>query len=391
MIGGTMTFEGDLKTVRQFAKTELGGGNTQWDQLEDKPAQVYEKFADAGLANWWLPERFGGRGLCLEDSVEIVNEIAYGDAGIAFTLFISVLGTSVVQLYGSDDLKDRYLKPMAADGSFCATMGSERRAGSELAKIETVARREGDDLVISGPKYFSTNADFADFLIVVARAHDDPDGHLAILVPRGTPGVEIVKRWDVNGVRASHTFEVNLDSCRVPAANQLAGNGLRVLEIGLNASRILIAASAIGIARRIRDHCMDYAKSKQFRDTTLLDSPVFASRLGQMEMQIDVMKSHCLKAARDYDAIMRRDDAATVFARQGTLKSAVTAKMFCGQTGWDIASVGSEMFGGLGYTSELPIGKLLRDMRYVSIIEGGDDVLRELVFGRYVIPKPRRT
>jgi alkylation response protein AidB-like acyl-CoA dehydrogenase len=136
---------------------------------------------------------------------------------------------------------------------------------------------------------------------------------------------------------------------------------------------------------------MDYAKSKPFRESTLLDSPVFAGRLGQMEMQIDVMKSHCLKAARDYDTIMRRDDAAATFARHGTLKSAVTAKMFCGQAGWDIAGSGSEMFGGLGYTSDLPIGKLLRDMRYVSIIEGGDDVLRELVFGRYVVPKPRRT
>ncbi|MFH8371043.1 acyl-CoA dehydrogenase family protein [Streptomyces sp. NPDC018031] len=381
----------DLKTVRQFVKNELSGDNAQVDVLTDKPLQVYDTFRETGLANWWLPEELGGRGLTLEDSVEIVNEIAYGDAGVAFTLFISILGTSMVQLYGSDELKERYLKPMAARGSFCATLGSERNAGSELSKIETVATREGDELVLTGEKFFSTNTDFADFIIVVARAVEDPDVYRAVVVPRDTPGVEIVKRWDVIGLRASHTYQVKLDQVRVPAGNELEGSGLRLLEIGLNASRILIATTAIGIARRVRDHCMTYAKNKPFRDGTLLDSPVFAQRLGQMEMQIDVMKSHCLRAARDYDAIMQRPDAAAFFARQGTLKSALTAKMFCGQAGWDVASVGSEMFGGLGYTNDLPIGKLMRDIRYVSLVEGGDDVLRELVFSRYVIPVPRRS
>ncbi|MET9687185.1 acyl-CoA dehydrogenase family protein [Streptomyces sp. NPDC006514] len=381
----------ELKTVRRFVKDELGGDNTQVDALSDKPLDVYEKFRETGLSNWWLPEELGGRGLGLEDSVEIVNELAYGDAGVAFTLFISVLGTSMVQLYGSDELKAQYLASMATRGSFCATLGSEQNAGSELSKIETVVSREGDELVVTGEKFFSTNTDFADFLIVVARSADDPEAYHAVLVPRGTPGVEIVKRWDVIGLRASYTYQVKLDNCRVPVSHQLEGSGLRLLEIGLNASRILIAATAIGVARRIRDHCMVYAKNKPFRDGTLLDSPVFAQRLGQMEMQIDVMKSHCLRAARDYDKIMEGPDAAGVFARQGTLKSALTAKMFCGQAGWDVASTGSEMFGGLGYTNEMPIGKLVRDIRYVSIVEGGDDVMRELVFSRYVIPVPRRS
>ncbi|WP_340560325.1 acyl-CoA dehydrogenase family protein [Streptomyces sp. GSL17-111] len=380
----------DLKTVRRFVKEQLSGDTEHLDALTDKPHQVYEAFRETGLANWWLPEEYGGRGLGLEDGVEIVNEIAYGDAGVAFTLFISVLGTSMVQLYGSEELKSRYLRPMAEGGTFCATLGSERNAGSELNKMETVVSREGDELVITGDKYFSTNTDFADFLVVVAQAADNPEEHHAILVPRDTPGVEIVKRWDVIGLRASHTYQVRLDGCRVPKANQLEGSGLRLLEIGLNASRILIATTAVGIARRIRDHCMTYAKNKPFRDGTLLQSPVFAQKLGQMEMQIDVMKGHCLRAARDYDAAMAEPNAAAVFARQGTLKTALTAKMFCGQAAWDVASVGSEMFGGLGYTDEHPVGKLVRDVRYVSIVEGGDDVLRDLLFSRYVIPVPRR-
>ncbi|MGI5282733.1 acyl-CoA dehydrogenase family protein [Nonomuraea polychroma] len=380
-----------LETVRAFASEELLGDHTAFDSLAEPPQPVYERFRQTGLANWWLPEEHGGRGLGLADSVNIVNELSYGDAGVAFTLFISVLGTSMISLYGSPELKERYLTPMAKEGTFCATLGSEQAAGSELTKIETVVSRDGADLVVTGEKFFSTNSGFADFLVVVARSADAPDTYVAVLVPRATPGLRIVKRWDLIGLRASATYQVSLDRCRVPAANQLSGSGLRLLEIGLNASRILIASTALGIARRVRDLCLDYARNKPFKGATLARSSVFAAKLGQMEMQIDVMKSHCLSAAREYDDLMGRPDAAQTFARLGTLKSALTAKMYCGQAGWEVASTGSEMFGGLGYTNELPIGKLLRDMRYVSIVEGGDDVLRELLYGRYVMSAARRS
>ncbi|MEU5164367.1 acyl-CoA dehydrogenase family protein [Streptomyces sp. NPDC020875] len=380
-----------LRRVREFTAEELSGARPNLDTLDEMPLPLYERFGDAGLANWWLPEAYGGLGLGLADSVEITNELAYHDAGVAFTLFISVLGTSMVDLYGTPELAERHLVPLGKRGAFCATLGSEERAGSELAKSETTIARDGDELVVTGEKYFSTNSGFADFLVVIGVSAEDPTEFQAVLVPRDTPGVAIDKRWDVIGLRASGTYRVILDNCRIPAANRLKGSGLRLLEIGLNASRILIATTAVGIARRMRDLCVEYAKSKPFRDSTLLASPVFAAKLGQMEMQITVMKNQCEAAAREYDEIRARPDAAEVFFRLGTLKSAVAAKMFCGQTGWEIAGVASQMFGGLGYTDDSPIGKLVRDMRHVSIIEGGDDVLRDVVFSRYVIPAARRT
>ncbi|KJS51442.1 acyl-CoA dehydrogenase, partial [Streptomyces rubellomurinus subsp. indigoferus] len=108
--------------------------------------------------------------------------------------------------------------------------------------------------------------------------------------------------------------------------------------------------------------------TKPLRAGVRLDNPVFAAKLGQMELQIDVMKSHLLPAGRDYDAVMATPDAADPWHRQGTRKSALTGKMFCGQTGWDIATVGSEMFGGIGKTHESPSKKLRRDSGYVSIV-----------------------
>jgi alkylation response protein AidB-like acyl-CoA dehydrogenase len=379
-----------LDQIRAFARNHLLTQQDHLDSLAPMPLPVYSTFHDTGLANWWLAKEHGGLGLSLEDSVDIVSELSYGDAGAAFTMFISILGTTMVSLYGSDELKDRYLPALAASGGFCATLGSEQAAGSDLAQITTTAHRDGDSLVLNGRKYFSTNTAFAQFLVVVASSAEDPDEYLAVVVPADTAGITIVKRWDLLGLRASGTYEVAFDNCRVPADHLLAGPGLRLLEVALNTSRILIATTAVGISRRIRDLCMDYADDKPLRDGVLADHPVFAGKIGQMEMQIEVMRNQCKAAAREFDALRDGPSAPVTLLRRGTLRSALAAKMYCGQAGWQIASTGSEMFGGLGYTHEIAIGKLLRDIRYVSIVEGGDDVLRELMFNRYVIPVPKR-
>lgn len=377
-----------VRTVQSFLRREVIGRETELDQLAPAPLPLYERFAETGLMNWFVPKEQGGLGLSLEDSVRIVAELAYGDAGVAFTLFIPVLTSNMVRWYGSAELQAAYLTPLVSSNGFCATLGSEHLAGSELARITTTVRRDGSDLVLDGTKAYSTDSDFARFLVVVAR---DGDQYTAVVVPRDTPGITIDKRWEVNGLRSSGTYQVSLSGVRVPASNALQGNGLRLLEIGLNASRILIATTALGIARRARDLCMDYAKTKLVKGAPLGQNAVFAAKLGQMEMQIDVMANQCLAAARDFDAIADREDAGAEFLRVGTLKSALTTKMFCGQTGWQIVSTASEMFGGLGYTHEHLIGKLLRDVRYVSIVEAGDDVLRELVFSRYVVPVSKRS
>lgn len=377
-----------VRTAQTFARRELIGKEAMLDSLADAPLPVYLRFADTGLANWWVPKQYGGQGLGLEEGVRIVAELAYGDAGVAFTQLIPILAGSMVARYGSEELKEQYLGRLVATNGFCATLGSEHESGSELTRITTTVRREGDTLVLNGLKAFSSDTDFAQFVVVVARTEDN--GYMAVLVPRDTPGLRVDKRWDVIGIRSSATYEVTLTDCRVPAGNALQGNGLRLLEVGLNASRTLIATTALGVARRVRDVCMDYAKTKQVKGAPLVTNAVFASRLGQFDMQIEVMSNQLMAAAREYDAISARPDANEEFVRQGTLKSSLTTKMFCGQTGWQIASTASEMFGGLGYTHESVIGKLLRDVRYVSIVEGGDDVLRDMVFNRFVVPVSKR-
>lgn len=374
-----------LREVEEFVRTH---------PLADaaRSAELQSEFRAGGLANWWLPKAFGGLGLSLEDSVDVVAALAYGDAGFAFTSFVSMVGTNLVSLYGDERLRADCLRQLVENGGYCATLGSERAVGSELDRMATSVVRCAGTTVVNGEKLFSTNAELADFLVVFARsdgAGDPP--YAAVVLPRATEGVHVGKRWNTVGLRTSPVYQVSFADCAVPAGNMLDGHGLRLLEIGLNASRILIAATALGMARRIRDLCLDYAKGKTLKGSTLVRNALFADKLAQMEVGIEAMRNQCKAAARDHDAIMAGPDPSAEFSRRGTLKSALIAKLFCGQTGWRIVSVGSEVFGGLGYTDESPIGDLVRDMRYVSLVEGGDDVLRELVYKRYVVPASKRS
>jgi len=379
-----------IQAFRDFARTNLANRDKEFDSGAEPPLESYQPLHKMGLLNWWLPAQYGGAGLGLRESVDIVSELAYADAGSAFTLMISILSSTMVLLYGAPELKEEFLAAMARDGGYSAGLGSEREAGSELINITTSVARQGETVVLNGEKMFSTNSEFADFLVVVAKSTEARPTFHAVVVPRDTPGVRVVKRWDMIGLRSAGTYQVSFANCVVPSRNVLDGPGLKILEIGLNPSRALIASIAVGVSRRIRDMCLDYANQKRLAGRTLFENAVFAGKMGQMEMQIEVMRNQCMAAAREFDDIMARPDPAGEFLRCGALRSALAAKMFCGQVGWQIATAGSEMFGGLGYTSEMAISKLVRDIRIVSIVEAGDDVLRELIFRRFVVPSSRR-
>jgi alkylation response protein AidB-like acyl-CoA dehydrogenase len=369
----------------EFARTHLPvDGTADFGELA-------AKFHAAGLANWWLPESYGGRGVPLLNGVEIAAQLAYADAGFAFSSLVSVIGCQLLQLHGRDPLRSEVLAELASSGGQVATLGSEHGCGSELNRMGTRARLQGSTVVLNGEKAFSTNADRAEQLLVFAAADLPDQPFVAVLVPRQAAGVRIGPRWQTVGLASSPVYPVSFTDCVLSTDRVLDGHGLRLLESGLNASRILISATAIGMSRRIRDVCIEHAGQRTVKGAALSRSELFATRLAQMEVGIEAMLAVCRTAAAEYDRLMSGPDPAEAFLLRGTLKSALTAKVFCGQTGWQIASSGSEALGGLGYTDATPVGRLLRDMRYVSVVEGGDDVLRQLIYSRYVLPAARRS
>ena len=373
-----------LQEVSQYVKDHVLGKEKELDGGKELPMRAYDTFRQQGLGNWWLAPKYGGRGLNLEQSVDVVSELAYGDAGLSFAFMIPILSYYAVELYGSSTQRERFLAPMNGGAGWGATMASEKSAGSELMQITTKAERQGDSYVLSGEKYFSSNAELADFYVIYVKTVPD-NSFKAFVVPKGTPGLRIVRRWPLIGLRSAGTYEIALDNVRLPADSILDGNGLRILEISLNTSRALIATTAVGIAKRARDLCIDYARNKKLGDATLLTNAVFAAKLGQMEAEIETMTLLCKTAAHEMDEILAGPNPGGVFFRKGILKSVIVAKMMCGQMGWKIVSTASEMFGGVGFTDDAVIGKLVRDMRYVSLIEAGDDVLRALMYSRYLV------
>ena len=374
-----------LLKIEDFVKNNLTGDWSRFDQeAPEPPHPIIKSFHAAGLSNWWLPSEFGGRNISLEDSVDIVAALAYGDAGIAFSLFLSIIGTSVLDVFGSPELKKKFFGNFARNGSYAALAGSEKEAGSELLNIKTQSALEGSNFVINGSKFISTNAKFADFIVTITADSTAPTGFRAILVPNGAEGLQVVKRWPMIGVRAAGSYQLEFKNCKIPKENGLEPNGLRILEIGLNPSRILIAACAIGIGRRMRDLCLEYAKNKMLRGKSMMENSVFAAKMGQMEMEIDCMRAVCKSAARDVDAIHKSPDRAAHYLRVGTgkiephLQNVLWTNRMAARQRW------FRNVWWTRYTEEMLAGKLLRDMRYIAIVEGGEDVTRDLIFSRYV-------
>ena len=216
-----------LQRMREFTAAELLPNERYFDGRPDVPTPVSAKLHAAGLANWWLAPGYGGAGATLRDSVDIVSALSYGDAGFAFASFLSILGTTMLRLFGPPDLAEHHLAELGRRGGCCAILVSEEESGSELGRIATTFATKDDQIVLNGDKYFSTNTDGADFLMVVARSQSDDGVFSVVLVPRDTPGIEIVQRWDMIGLRGSGTYQVRLRDCAVPAGNALPGHGLR--------------------------------------------------------------------------------------------------------------------------------------------------------------------
>ncbi len=363
--------------ARDFAAEHLIGNELELVR-GDPPRAIHRAFAEAGMANWFI-------GASMAESVEVVAQLAFAEAGVAFALFNSILAWTAIDTLGSPEQR-RVLEAALREGTtFCSTAAAELECGSELTRMQTTVQREGDHLVVMGTKSFATNAADAAYFLVATRHADDAPGYPAVLIPRETAGLRVGQRWRTAGLHGVGIHEVHFDGCRVPASLASEANGLRVLEAGLNATRILHAATALGIAHRVMHSCLGYAASKTVANAPLFDHQVFVNKMGAMEADLETMAMLCRSAARDLD---EPPAAGSIPRAPGSArKSALVAKLTCADLGWRVASMGSTLLGGLGYCDSSLMPKLLQDMRYVSVVEGGEDVVRQLLFSRFVRPR----
>ena len=360
------------QSVRRLAEERIAPHAAEADRTEQYPWASWEAWRDAGFAGLAFPEAYGGQGAGILAHTLAVEEVARVCASSSLFTFISKLGVTVLLDQGSEELKQRYVTRVASgecQASYCL---SEADAGSDVAGMQTRAVRDGDHYVLRGRKMWITNAGVSDFYTVFAKT--DPDaGHRGIsafVVDKAFPGFSIGKLEHKMGVRGSPTGEVVLDECEVPAENLIGdeGRGFHYAMGALDRSRPLVGAQALGIAQGALELATAYVKERRQFGTRIADFQGIQFMLAEMATQVD--------AAR---LLVYRACAALDEDRPGTASASSMAKLFASDTAMRVTTDCVQLLGGIGYTTETPAERFMRDAKITQIYEGTNQIQRIVI------------
>lgn len=359
--------------IRAYVQEQIAPHAAQWDREHRFPAQALHGLGELGALGMTVPEQWGGAGLDYLSLVLAIEEIAAGDG--ATSTIVSVqnsLACGITLKYGSDEQKERWLRPLAQGkvfGCFCLT---EPHTGSDAAAITTRADRDGDGgFILNGTKQFITTGKHASVAIVFAVT-DKAAGKKGIscfLVPTDTPGYVVERLEEKMGQHASDTAQIRLDNCRVPASALLGreGEGYKIALSNLEAGRIGIAAQSVGMARAAYEAALRYAQERETFGTPIIGHQAVAFRLADMATLLDASRLMVWRAA------MLKD------AGQPCLKEASMAKMYASEMAEKICSDAIQIHGGYGYVSDFPVERIYRDVRISQIYEGANDIQRMVI------------
>lgn len=332
---------------------------------------MLRKAAGLGLGGVYVREDVGGSELSRTDGVLVFEALATGCPSIAGYLSIHNMVGWMVDRYGTEAQRERYLPRLCAMellGSYCLT---EPGAGSDAAALRTRAVRDGDAYVLTGTKQFISGAGASHLYIVLARTGGDgPRGISAFLVERDDPGLSFGPNEKKMGWNAQPTRQVVLDGVRVPADRLLgdAGEGFRIAMSGLNGGRLGIAACSLGGAQSALDRSLAHLADREAFGARLLDAQALQFRLADMATE--------LAAAR---ALVRQAAEALDRKAVGARELCAMAKRFATDTGYSVADRALQLHGGYGYLAEYGVEKIVRDLRVHQILEGTNEIMRVMV------------
>ncbi|GAA3644375.1 acyl-CoA dehydrogenase family protein [Nonomuraea antimicrobica] len=385
--------------VHEFARDVIRPAGAEWDEREETPWPVIQEAAKIGLysLDFFATQWFEESRLALPVAFE---EIFWGDAGIGLSITGTGLAAAALAANGTSEQMGEWLPQMFGTesevrlGAFCA---SEPDAGSDVGAIRTRAVRDGGDWVLNGVKTWATNGGIADVHVIVASV--DPSlgtrGQASFVVPPGTPGLSMGRKFRKHGIRASHTAEVVLEDVRVPAASCLLG-GAEKLEARLarvregerageqaamrtfETTRPSVAAMAVGIARAGFEYTRDYAREREQFGRRIGENQAVAFLLADMATRVDMARLLTWRAAW----MARR-------GRRFERAEGSMSKLVAGETAVWVTEQAIQILGGAGYTREHPVERFHRDAKIYTIFEGTSEIQR-LIIGRAVTGLPVR-
>src|SRR4051812_29893389 len=359
-------------TIRQIVREQVAPRAAEIDAQGEYPWDLRRLFAEQDLLGLPFAEEHGGTGtgtLMLQMAVE---EVAKASASAALILMVQELGTLPIQLFGSDELKDRLL-PRCATGewspAFCL---SEPEAGSDPAAMRTTAVQDGDEWILNGTKNWITNATIADFYIVFAITDREARRSTAFIVEKDRPGFSIANLEHKLGIKGSPTGSPVLEDVRIPDENRLGaeGKGLSVALATLERTRLGAAAQAVGIAQGATDYAVAYAKERIAFGKPIIELPALQAKLADMQTKTAAARELLYKACAMAD---RNDKDLGLYSSM--------AKLFCSDAAMDVTVEAVQVLGGYGYVTEYPVERMMRDAKITQIYEGTNEIQR-LVIGR---------
>ena len=376
MIGFDLTPEQKSlqEKARRFSKEVIIPVASKHDRDGTFPLDIMEKAHQEGFFTPLVPKKYGGQGLGLLDTCIISEELAAGCMGIYVSIFVSTLALYPIIKFGTEDQKERFLKPFCSKFSIASYCLSEVTGGSDPASMRTTAVLEGDHYLLNGAKMWVTNGGYADFYVVFATT--DPakkhKGIISLIVPSHLEGLSHGEPIDKMGQRASNTTSLTFENVKVPKENLLGGGGegFKKAMAALDITRPVVAIGSVGVARTALELATQYAKRRIQFGVPIAQHQAVQFMLADMAKDIEAARLLVWKAAWLADQGIRNS------------KEAAIAKAFAADMAMRVTTDAVQIYGGMGYTKWHPVEKLMRDAKVIQIYEGTAQIMRLIIARR---------
>ena len=360
------------KMVRDFAKNEVAPTAAERDEGERFDRAIFDQMAELGLTGIPWPEEYGGIGsdyLAYVIAIEELSRVC-ASTGVTLSAHTSLAGWPIFK-FGTEEQKQKFLRPMAEGKKIGAYGLTEPGSGSDAGGMKTIAKRDGDHYILNGSKIFITNGGIADIYVVFALT--DPEskqrGTSAFIVESDTPGFSVGKKESKLGIRSSPTTEIMFEDCRIPVENLLGGEGqgFKVAMQTLDGGRNGIAAQAVGIAQGALDASVEYARERHQFGKPIAAQQGIGFKLADMATDVEAARLLTYQAAW-------LESEGLPYGKESAM-----SKVFAGDAAMKVTTEAVQVFGGYGYTKDYPVERYMRDAKITQIYEGTQEIQRLVI------------
>ncbi len=361
------------RTVKQFVEKEIRPYATSWDEQGHFPVELFRRLGELGFLGIKYPEEYGGSGLDFTYETVFIEEMARsGSLGMLLSILVQTdMATPAIYHFGTEEQKERYLKPALRGEKIFAIGITEPSAGSDVANIKTTAKREGDFYIVNGSKTFITNGAIADYItLAVKTAPDKKHKGISLLIfDTKTEGFSVGSHIKKMGNWASNTAELFFDNCRVPVENLIGeeNQGFYYIMKGFETERLSGAVMAQAAAEYAMEVALNYAKEREVFGKKVVEFQAISHRMVDLLTQLEVSKRFLYTVIDKY------------VSGENAMTDITMAKLWIGELAIKVANEAIQFLGGYGYTREYPVERILRDVRLYTIGGGTSEVMREIL------------